>query len=317
MNYLIEFIVIRFLARRFPLTFSHQKLLPGMWKNLLGLQAFRVACARSISRRRLTEEMLHLPEEKALVRDGYCIILNFLPPDEFEKLRSEYKYTMNSTKNLKKVIKDSRGYIRETYYMDNNKLTIPTAWTTIHQNSRLRRLLRVPEGVDEEDFVKGEFQVAFWRSYLGETEIEAIQSDHTNVELHSDTFHTITKAFFYIEDTDKSNGAHRYVPGSHRLGLRRLIFEYLNSVFAHNGSPRVSERQLTWMGLEAKDLELPANTLIVENTFGFHGAGTIQPDACRELIYAQFRWPAFGIVLQESQSPKAKLQTSEVQTNAN
>jgi hypothetical protein len=273
--------------------FSSEKLTRNPVANFLGLQVFRVALARFLSRRRRRRHTLvYDRHQESLISNGFCIIPGFLSPPEFGRLRKEFHAAFESETG-KKVIRDSKNYIRETVYVESSGAT-PEAYTSIHANSQLRELLRTPESIPVPMFPKGEFQVAFWRSYPDpERNVSAIQGTHTNSELHSDTFHTITKAFFYIEPVMQSNGAHRYAPHSHRLSFRRLWFEYCNSILQREGSPRVSERQRKFMNLAPLDFELPANTIIVENTFGFHGAGTIDPGQRRDLVYVQFRWPHF------------------------
>ncbi len=208
--------------------FSSEKLIRNRVANVLGLQVFRVALARFLSRhRRRMHTPVHDRYQESLISNGFCIIPDFLSPPEFARVREEFHATFESGTANKKVIRDSKNYIRETVYVESSAAT-PAAYKSIHANSRVRTLLLTPDSIPIPIFPKGEFQVAFWKSYPDpERSVSAIQASHTNSELHSDTFHTIAKAFFYVEPVTKSNGAHRYAPHSHRLSFRRLWFEDL------------------------------------------------------------------------------------------
>ena len=43
--------------------------------------------------------------------------------------------------------------------------------------------------------------------------------------LHSDTFHSSMKAWYFIDDVTEDRGPFTYVPGSHRLTWKRLKWE--------------------------------------------------------------------------------------------
>jgi hypothetical protein len=116
--------------------------------------------------------------------------------------------------------------------------------------------------------------------------------------LHADTFHPTVKAWFFLTDTADDEGPFIYVPGSHRLTRRRLAWERRMSERARTssdfqaarGSPRISAAELARLGLgPPKVFAVPANTLIVADTMGFHARGLAAHACARVEIWAYGR----------------------------
>lgn len=269
--------------------------------NRLGCQIGRVVLSRAGSRIRQMVRPASGAQEQEIRRQGYTVLEDFLPAGAFEQVRDEYWGIMTDPNTAKRRIRDTAGCVRETYYLEENS-PAKTCLTHIYNNETLRSLLMCSDGVAPKAFDRGVFQAAFWRHRMDDGSFpDALASDHSNAEFHSDTFYTISKAFFYVEPSSSNNGAHRYVPNSHRLSLARLGFEYQNSVSGRHSSPRVAESETGRYGGEPITFDLPGNSLIVENTFGFHAAGAIKPGKERNLIYLQFRWPPFGRFTRETE----------------
>lgn len=98
------------------------------------------------------------------------------------------------------------------------------------------------------------------------------------------------------------------MPGSHRLSLRRLKWEYRKSINAKNmddghsedGSFRVSEAEIADLGLPHPEvLTVKAGSLIIANTHGFHRRGHGCQSASRLEVWTQSRpwpfWPSPGL----------------------
>jgi hypothetical protein len=47
---------------------------------------------------------------------------------------------------------------------------------------------------------------------------------------HADVNYPTVKVFWYLNDVDESNAAYIYAKGSHKMSLKRLLFEYKLSV---------------------------------------------------------------------------------------
>ncbi|MCP3870320.1 MAG: phytanoyl-CoA dioxygenase family protein [Gammaproteobacteria bacterium] len=121
--------------------------------------------------------------------------------------------------------------------------------------------------------------------------------------LHSDTFHPTMKSWFFLDDVAPEQGPFTYVPGSHRLTLGRLLWEYRQSVngkhleviYARRGSFRTSPDELEAMGYgKPVALAVRRNTLVVADTHGFHCRGQATGKVSRLEIWANRRTNPFN-----------------------
>src|SRR6202035_1704280 len=96
--------------------------------------------------------------------------------------------------------------------------------------------------------------------------------------VHADTFHPTVKAWLFLTDVAADAGPFTYVPGSHRLTPERLAWGARHRLPARHsadpeireGSFRIMPKELAARGLpEPRAFAVPANTLIVADTFGF------------------------------------------------
>src|SRR5947209_9004121 len=113
--------------------------------------------------------------------------------------------------------------------------------------------------------------------------------------LHCDTFHSTTKAWLYLTDVRENEGAFTYVPGSHRLTPQKLDWQHEMSLGAsasedqetREGSFRIEPSDLGTLGLpQPVQLAVPANTLVVADTSGFHARGPSVAGSLRVEIWA-------------------------------
>ena len=112
-------------------------------------------------------------------------------------------------------------------------------------------------------------------------------------DLHIDTFHPTVKAFYFLTDVAVDEGPFVYVPGSHRLTDKRLQWEYAQSIGAAAGADRLAARgslraaptEIAAMGFAApRVFAVPANTLVVADTVGFHARGlSVRPSVRVEI----------------------------------
>jgi hypothetical protein len=122
--------------------------------------------------------------------------------------------------------------------------------------------------------------------------------DDPQCTVHADTFHSTAKAWFFVHDVGPEEGPFLYVPGSHIVTPQRLAWEREQSLSARGhpkrdhaeGSFRITLEELKRLDLPApKPMAVRANTLIVADTFGFHGR-TPSPAATRRIeIYGSLR----------------------------
>ncbi|MNP39733.1 Phytanoyl-CoA dioxygenase (PhyH) [compost metagenome] len=129
--------------------------------------------------------------------------------------------------------------------------------------------------------------------------IDAASADQDpQTRLHADTFHPTAKAWLFLDDVEEDQGPFSYVPGSHRLTPERLAWEYRQSLDAarspeqmhREGSLRIDEPQLAALGLPPpRRFAVPANTLVVADTSGFHARCASHKASHRVEIYASLR----------------------------
>jgi len=276
-------------------SFERNPVIGSRWLNERGLHTARVRLAGRIAeiRRRHLASLVSEADRAGFERDGFVIRPNFLPDAEFAELLRQ--------------VKAYRGILREIGEGDTILRKIALDPKTLAALPALGRLLRHPE----------------WRGlirYIGSRDAEPvvwIQSilRHAHegpadpqTALHADTFHPTVKAWLFLTDVAADAGPFTYVPGSHRLTPERLDWERRMSLAApssrdadtRQGSFRIGPGELAALGLpEPRIFAVPANTLIVADTFGFHARGPSAGRSVRVEIWAYGRrspfvpWPGF------------------------
>lgn len=270
-------------------SFERNPVIGSRWLNERGLHTARVRIARRIAeiRRRRLASLVSEADRAAFERDGFVIRPNFLPDAEFAELLRQ--------------VKAYRGILREIGEGDTILRKIALDPKTLAALPALGRLLRHPE----------------WRGlirYIGSRDAEPvvwIQSilRHAHegpadpqTALHADTFHPTVKAWLFLTDVAADAGPFTYVPGSHRLSPERLDWERRMSLAApssrdadtRQGSFRIEPAELPALGLpEPRIFAVPANTLIVADTFGFHARGPSAGRSVRVEIWAYGRRSPF------------------------
>jgi hypothetical protein len=276
-------------------SFERNPVIGSHWLNERGLHTARVRLAGRIAemRRRRLASLVSEADRAGFERDGFVIRPNFLPDAEFAELLRQ--------------VKAYRGILREIGEGDTILRKIALDPKTLAALPALGRLLRHPE----------------WRGlirYIGSRDAEPvvwIQSilRHAHegpadpqTALHADTFHPTVKAWLFLTDVAADAGPFTYVPGSHRLTPERLDWERRMSLAApssrdadtRQGSFRIEPGELAALGLaEPRIFAVPANTLIVADTFGFHARGPSAGRSVRVEIWAYGRrspfvpWPGF------------------------
>jgi hypothetical protein len=270
-------------------SFEHNPVIGSRWLNERGLHTARVRIARRIAemRRRRLARLVSEADRAAFEQDGFVIRPNFLPDAEFAELLRQ--------------VKAYRGMLREIGEGDTILRKIALDPKTLAALPALGRLLRHPE----------------WRGlirYIGSRDAEPvvwIQSilRHAHegpadpqTALHADTFHPTVKAWLFLTDVAADAGPFTYVPGSHRLSPERLDWERRMSLAAPSsrdadtpqGSFRIEPGELAALGLpEPRIFAVPANTLIVADTFGFHARGPSAGRSVRVEIWAYGRRSPF------------------------
>lgn len=120
--------------------------------------------------------------------------------------------------------------------------------------------------------------------------------------MHQDTFFPCLKFWYFPKEVTLADGPLTYAPGSHVLTHKRLQWTYEQSIviakgeipeartYGHKeGSLRVSDAELTEMGLSARPYPVPRNTLVIANVFGFHRRSEVEQEGYRDSIHGSIR----------------------------
>jgi len=238
----------------------------------------RLAAALARSRRRRLGRLVSEQDRVAFDRDGFVLKRDFLPAGQFAALRGQ--------------VLGYRGAAREMTQGDTITRRIALDRRALRAMPAAAALIAMPE----------------WRGlnrYVGSfdsepiTYIQTILSHVTDSDpdpqtaLHADTFHPTVKAWLFLTDVAEDEGPFVYVPGSHRMTEERLAWEKARSVQASTGLDRLSSRgslridlqELPALGLPApRAFAVPANTLVVADTSGFHARGpSVRPSTRIEI----------------------------------
>jgi hypothetical protein len=257
--------------------------------NRLGLHVFRVVLAHLLFRFRLfLLSPLVAPEDRRqFLEQGYIVKRDFLALPQFAALVAE---VANYRGEIREIVEGDTATQR-LFLTHEVRRNLPEC-DRLMREPRLDRLLRYASSKNRPPF----FFIENLKQHAGAEGRADPQKD-----LHMDTFHPCVKAWLYLDDVSDRNGPFIYVPGSHRLSWARLKWEYRESLTASreralvgprywDGSFRVAREDLSAMGLPAPlALQVPANTLVLANVYGFHGRGDAAQPSTRRTIWMQAR----------------------------
>lgn len=253
--------------------------------NRRGLHARRVKLAHELawSRRRRLEHLVSTEDREAFARDGFVMKRNFVSPDSFPR--------------LKEAVLALEAPAREMLQGDTITRRIALDRSALRQLPEVRKLLGQPDWRGLMRYVASFNQEPL---YYIQTILSHVRENAPDPQtnLHSDTFHPSMKAWLFLTDVAEDEGPFVYVAGSHRLTPERLAWEHETSIraaesidkYSARGSFRVTPEDLERMGLKpARAFAIPANTLVVADTVGFHARGFSARPSKRVEIWAYSR----------------------------
>jgi len=270
-------------------SFRDNPILGSRRLNAWGLHAARRRVADTMSRRRRLELSEHVaPEERARFEEvGYFLRHDALNAGQFAALRREIRESRMPAREMRQG-----GTVTRRIGLDDEWLAGMPATRRFVKDASLRALIH------------------YAASYRGEPTfaVQTILADPSDGEpdpqtvLHSDTFHPTSKAWLFLDDVGEDDGPFAYVPGSHRLTPQRLAWEREQSLSAarssdpmhSEGSFRATASDLAALALSPPvRMAVPANTLIVADTSGFHRRTPSSRPTRRVEIYATLRRTPF------------------------
>jgi hypothetical protein len=256
--------------------------------NAMGLHVLRKRAAHAVCewRRRRLRQALDPHVVQALSRDGLVKLEQFLPHDEFMQLKSEL-----ASAALPMLEMAQPPALTRRANLDAH--TCEGRYPALHRLITDRRVLGL---------------LHYAAGYRG-CPIIAVQCVHSHSERHgpghdpqtdwhADTFHSTAKAWLFLHEVGPQEGPFGYVPGSHLPTPARLEWERRQSVAAREhpnplhakGSFRVSEADLAQLGYGSPFIgAVPANTLVVADTGGFHRRTPSPHPSLRVEVYLSLR----------------------------
>ena len=270
-------------------SFERNAVIGSRRLNEWGLHAARVQLAYRLAqaRRRRLAGLVSAEDREAFDRDGFVVRPNFLPEEEFAALVDQIRAYRGPLREI------SEGdTIMRKIALDGNALAVIPMLGAVLRSREWCGLIRYAGSRDAEPVV--------WIQSILRHACAGPQDPQTF--LHADTFHPTVKAWLFLTDVAEDAGPFTYVPGSHRLTGLRLEWERRMSVSARKspniedrqGSFRIDPAELPLLGLPPSlAFAVPANTLIVADTFGFHARGPSERPSLRVEIWAYGRRSPF------------------------
>jgi hypothetical protein len=269
--------------------FARNPVIGNRWLNEHGLHTARVvaACRLAQTRRRRLARLISAEHRRSLDRDGFIVKRDFLPADIFAALAAQ--------------VRDLRAPAREMAEGDTVTRHIALDPCVLDRMPAARQLLEAAE-------YRNLISYAGSSSAMPMVYLQTILSGaragprDPQTDLHTDTFHPTAKAWLFLTDVAADEMPFVYVPGSHLLTPQRLDWERRMAIAASGGrhggrlqDPHrlvraIAPETLAALGLPPpRAIAVPANTLVVADTFGFHARGPSARPTARVEIWAMAR----------------------------
>lgn len=266
-------------------SFLDNPLIGSSALNQRGLHTARVRLADRLCRwrrRRLSKAVK--PEwREAFDRDGFVVIPQIVPPQEFPALRT--------------AILNYEGQAREMQQGD------AITWRLAIDPLMLSAIPQLGALLARKDIVALMHYVASYRT----TPLHYVQTIASKVAatapdpqeaLHADSFHSSLKSWLFLNKVTLAQGPFMYAPGSHLFTAERLAWEHKRSLadpraidrLSARGSPRITAEDLNAMKLpQAQAVTVDENTFVVADTVGFHARGAVETGGERVEIWSYAR----------------------------
>jgi hypothetical protein len=276
-------------------SFRANGLIGSALLNRLGLHVVRKVLAHGFTsvRRGALSGLAPRELRRSFRRDGYVAVPDFLPADQFEALRAEAR-ALAAEPGVRQL-QEGDTFTRLALLDDEALARAP----------QMKRFLEGGRFLGLVNYCGARLKLPFCQVQVLRRDFAANESDPQK-DLHSDTFHPTLKGWFFLEDVDPQKGPFEYVPGSHRLTRKRLAWEYRQSLKARrspnphvsDGSFRIRQGELGELGLpEPMKFAVPANTLVLADTAGFHRRGQTLDGSERMAVYIFMRTNPFNPIL--------------------
>jgi hypothetical protein len=266
-------------------SFADNPILGSTALNRAGLHGWRVSAAHALTRWR-RERLAHLVPahlREQFDRDGFAVINDAIPPDEFRRLQQ--------------MMLGSEFECRAHRQGDTVTRRVPVGPDLLRHMPALATVLGSRRWTGFMAYVAGTRNRPLYYIQTVSGGITEGPAD-PQLQLHSDTFHPSLKAWLFLTDVEDDGRPLTYVAGSHRLSRERLAWERRKSVdvlqsgdrLSQRGSFRIRPDELEALGLpQPTRFSVPANTLVIADTCGFHARANSNRPTVRVELWAYGR----------------------------
>jgi len=277
---------------------KRQKAIDDPLLNRLGLQVWRTVAAHVAARvRRTGARSGSADHARTLRRDGCVEIPDFLAPEHFEAVRAAAERALADERVPRDALAQGANTLEVIWRSD----LPPDEREALDRFFAHPEVLALGTGAERIALEPGAGRCVIQRltQHDGEPDLEA--------SIHSDTFHPTHKMWLYLTDVDESDGPLVYYPGSHRLSWTSLRSLYRESITTNQGSRRIPAAEIAARSSEPRVFTPQANTLVLADTFGYHGRIQGQPPGHRVALQIELRPEPFrrGKVMGEDTSVSA------------
>ena len=288
--------------------FSNQKSFDGIIGNRIanrfGLHVFRIVLSDGVCfLRTLPFFFIERKARKSFAKNGVIIIENFLEHNDFCQIQNEAHQRLAALPPP--PVNNQQGFGEKKFHdqgFDRYDGGTVNRFADIKENSATMKLLvKNPRLSRLTLALFGQFNRKS-KYYIYELRHgdESINPD-IQKQIHKDTFHHTYKFWYFIDEVTDEQGPFAYSLGSKRSTISNLLWEYRMSCTVsasehpnRGGSFRASAADLQEMQYPLpSSFKVPANTLVIADTRGFHCRGNGLMGSRRLSIYANFRPLAF------------------------
>ncbi|MTI19175.1 phytanoyl-CoA dioxygenase [Rhodobacteraceae bacterium RKSG542] len=278
-------------------SFKKNPIIGNRQLNEWGLHKKRLLQAHKMAekRRKALADPLESWELREFRRNGFLLYENYLHDETFLMLREELKANPLQAWEMKQ----GQTVTRMAPLGSAARALCPTT-AEVTDNIYLQDRIRFAAGI-------GGQPLYFIQTVLTNP---SVKKADPQTKVHADTFHSTSKAWLFLEDVALDEGPFSYAPGSHQLNKLRIEWEYEQSLAASgdtnnhhaHGSFRASDDDLRAMGYNLpRPFPVKANTLVIADTFGFHGRTPSEKPTTRIELHAHMRrnpflpWNSFDV----------------------
>jgi len=278
-------------------SFVDNPILGSSRLNTAGLHVWRLKAAHMLTKRRRARLAAQIPRHlrEQFDRDGFVVIKDVLPAEVFGRVQ--------------RTLLETEFECRAHQQGDTITRRVPMGPDLAMLCPELDRLLRTSLWRGLMAYVASACTAPlYYIQTIGGGVVEG--PPDPQLQLHSDTFHPSLKAWLFLTDVEDDGRPLTYVAGSHRLSPERIAWEQRKSIevvesgdrLSQRGSLRIRSDELHALGLpEPTRFCVPANTLVIADTCGFHARASSHRQTVRVELWAYCRrnpflpWTSAGI----------------------